>query len=357
MLKRLVVLMLYTVWISIPTHAQDCETAITLPDYQPASNQPFMHIADDQFMAGDEPYPVYGINYYPSQYPWRRFLREMNLDDVQIEMEMMQDIGINTLRIFLWNEALFQCDGGSIQPVESAFTRLDGFIALAHDYDFRLIVTLNDMPDLADLYDNPEHIQEQTRLIISRYLDEPAILAWDLRNEGDIDYGSRNILEVQVPRIQVLGWLRDTSELVRSIDNNHLLTAGWLNEAHSTAAYVDFLSFHHWTGADDLLPRIREIQLASSKPILLQEVGFSTHPNVVTEAVQAEALDAIFQMTDEQDLLGWMVWTAFDFPITATCYPSPCQSPDNLEHYFGIWHVDYSPKPALDVVRRYASQE
>jgi hypothetical protein len=41
-----------------------------------------------------------------------------------------------------------------------------------------------------------------------------------------------------------------------------------------------------------------------------------------------------------------MIWTAFDFPIDRSCYPSPCQSPNNGEHYFGIWTVDYMPKPA-----------
>ena len=224
---------------------------------------------------------------------------------------------------------------------------------LATDYDFRLIVTLNDMPDLVALYDNPQYIQEQTRFIINRYQNEPAILAWDLRNEGDIDYGSRSILQTQVPRTQVLQWLKETSALVRSIDSNHLLTAGWLNEAHSTAPYVDFISFHHWTSANDLEHRIRALHLTTSKPILLQEVGYSTHHANITPQGQADLLETIIQTSEEQGLLGWMIWTAFDFPITATCYPSPCQSPDNAEHDFGIWTVDYVPKPAVEMIRQY----
>jgi endo-1,4-beta-mannosidase len=237
--------------------------------------------------------------------------------------------------------------------VESAFDRLDSMMRLATDYDFRLIVTLNDMPDLVALYDNPQYIQEQTRFIINRYQNEPAILAWDLRNEGDIDYGSRSILQTQVPRTQVLQWLKETSALVRSIDSNHLLTAGWLNEAHSTAPYVDFISFHHWTSANDLEHRIRALHLTTSKPILLQEVGYSTHHANITPQGQADLLETIIQTSEEQGLLGWMIWTAFDFPITATCYPSPCQSPDNAEHDFGIWTVDYVPKPAVEMIRQY----
>jgi len=342
-------------WITLPAQAQDCDTPTELSVYTPTSDNPFIRIENDRFMSGDRIYPVYGINYYPMKYPWRRFLTEANMDSIGVELEIMHNIGINTLRLFLWNQALFQCNGISTQPVEAAFTRLDDMMQLAHDHDMRLIVTLNDMPDLSQhvLYDNPDHLQEQTRIIISRYQNEPVILAWDLRNEGDIDYGSRNILEVQFPRTQVLGWLHDTSELVRSIDSHHLITAGWLNEAHSTDPYVDFLSFHHWTSADDLAQRIRGLQLASGKPILLQEVGYSTHRDLFTPETQADLLRSILQTSYEENLLGWMVWTAFDFSITDTCYPSPCQSPDNLEHYFGIWTVDYQPKPALSVIQQY----
>lgn len=178
-------------------------------------------------------------------------------------------------------------------------------------------------------------------------------MAWDLRNEGDIDYGSRSILQTLAPRTQVLQWLKDTSALVRSIDSNHLLTAGWLNEAHSTAPYVDFISFHHWTSADELQDRIRGLQLTTSKPILLQEVGYSTlHANITLD-VQADLIETIIQTSEAQHLLGWMIWTAFDFRISATCYPSPCESPNNAEHYFGIWTVDYDPKPAVEKIRQY----
>lgn len=353
-MKRLLIgiLLVSCLWMSSAVDAQECDIIpTTLPDYTPSENLPFITIAENRLMNGDVRYPIFGINYYPSQTPWRRFLIETDMENITVEMEMMHDTGINTLRIFLWNHALFQCAGTTTEPVESAFERLDAMMQLAREYDMRLLVTLNDMPDLTNtpLYDNPEHVKEQTRIIVERYRDEPVIFAWDLRNEGDIDYR----IGTPFTRAQVLEWLRDTSEWVRSLDDNHLLTAGWLEEAHSTAAYVDFVSFHHWTSADDLERRIRALQLTSSKPILLEEVGYSTHKNLYTPQQQADNLEAIFQTTTEYGLLGWMVWTAFDFPITATCYPSPCQSPDNLEHYFGIWTVDYAPKPAVEIVKKY----
>jgi hypothetical protein len=44
--------------------------------------------------------------------------------------------------------------------------------------------------------------------------------------------------------------------------------------------------------------------------------------------------------SDQNNLLGWLVWTAFDFA-------PPAGQPATVEHSFGLWHLDLSPKPAL----------
>ncbi len=332
----------------------NCIEVIELPTFESADARSFIKLRDDSFVDDDKPFVVRGINYYPAQTPWRRFLLESEMPGVRSELQLIRDAGFNALRIFLWYGALFPCDGAPDLPSAAAFGRLDQLMHLASDLGFRLIVTLNDMPDLSEqpLYENPSNVQEQTRIIISRYAQEPVILAWDLRNEGDIDYGSRNIFQRRFARVQVLGWLRQTAEFIRSIDDNHLLTAGWLNEAHSTAPSVDFVSFHHWTSAEDLQRRIRELRLSTAKPVLLEEVGYSTYGGSSPEA-QAQALASAIAASEEADLLGWMIWTAFDFPLTATCYPAPCESSDSQEHHFGIWYSDYRPKPALEAIRKY----
>ncbi|MEL6309199.1 MAG: hypothetical protein AAFQ52_13735, partial [Chloroflexota bacterium] len=107
------------------------------------------------------------------------------------------------------------------------------------------------------------------------------------------------------------------------------------------------VSFHHWTGVEDLDGRIAPIRAVTDKPILLQEVGYSTQRMQLDD--QARNLQTIVDWSAENDLLGWMIWTAFDFPIDRSCFPSPCQSPDNAEHYFGIWTSTYEPKPAVSV--------
>ena len=114
---------------------------------------------------------------------------------------------------------------------------------------------------------------------------------------------------------------------------------------------MDFLSFHHWRNAAALADRIDILLALSDRPLLLEEVGYSSLGR--SEAEQAALLDQALATAESGGLAGWLVWTAFDFPREATCLPPDCPSPDNSEHYFGLWRVDYTPKPAVQVVQRY----
>lgn len=165
--------------LSVCTDEQIQDANAILGDYVPSTMEGFVSLEDNQFMINDEIYSVRGINYYPAQYPWRRFLSESDADTISQEMTLMREANLNTLRIFVWNQAIFQCYGSGAVPNAYNFQRLDEMIRLAGIMGFRLIVTLNDLPDLINypLYDNPSHVVEQTAFIVERYKDEPAILA------------------------------------------------------------------------------------------------------------------------------------------------------------------------------------
>ncbi|MFN8374987.1 MAG: cellulase family glycosylhydrolase [Anaerolineae bacterium] len=320
-----------------------------LREYNPTATAEFITLRDRQFYAGETPYVVRGVNYYPANSPWRRFLTDTSVDTVRAELDLLRGAGLNTLRLFLWYPPLFVCDGPT--PAVGAFTVLDNVLHEAAARGFRLIVTLHDLPDLRDypLYDAPPHTQAQTAFIIQRYHDERAILAWDVRNEGDIDYGSNNVLGGGFARPVVLEWLRTTAEQIRALDSQHLLTAGWLHDAWSTAGFVDFVSFHHWQDSARLQERLAEIRRHTDKPVLLEEFGYSTF--VVTPEEQARLIAETRQAVEDAGLLGWLIWTAFDFPLSATCLPSPCVSADNAEHHFGLWYADHAPKPAVAAIQ------
>ena len=121
---------------------------------------------------------------------------------------------------------------------------------------------------------------------------------------------------MRFPRSTVLNWLAVTSERVRQLDSNHLITAGWLFDAESTAPFVDFVSFHHWLDAAELSRRITTIRAATEKPILLEEFGFSTYTR--SEDDQARLMAENIDLAEGEGLLGWLVWTALDFPLDAT---------------------------------------
>ena len=80
----------------------------------------------------------------------------------------------------------------------------------------------------------------------------------------------------------------------------------------------------------------------------MEEFGYSTF-NVPPET-QSSFLDGTISLAEEMGLAGWLIWTAFDFPLDATCVPPACPSADNDQHHFGIWETDYTPKPAVEVL-------
>lgn len=322
------------------------DTAV-LPVYTPSLMQGFVTLRDGRFAIDDAAYSARGVNYYPAHYPWRRFLTESDPESVRDELLLLHTAGFNTLRIFLWNAALFSCDGRGITPNAEAFGRLDSVIQGAAAQGFRLVVTLNDIP-ADDIYSNPAYQQTQTRLIVERYKDEAAILAWDVRNEGDIDYGSNDTFgRGKFAKETVLDWLKQTTDAVGGLDSQHLITAGWLKDSEATAPDVDFLSFHHWDDAGKLHERIAGMR-AANKPILLEEFGYST--SRMSPEDQSRTIAEIIQASDAENLLGWLIWTAFDFPLDATCIRPACPSQDNAEHHFGLWLPDYTPKPAVEML-------
>jgi hypothetical protein len=319
------------------------------PDPAPAEapdTAHFISVQGDQLQLGGQPFAVKGVNYYPRRASWQRFIAEANPADMAQELNLIKQARFNTLRVFLWNEALFTCQPEDAIPNETAFAVIDKLFELAGERDLKLIVTLNDLPDLTfrPLYTDFSHYDNQTIYIVRRYRNESSLLAWDVRNEGDIDYGAQSADSARFKQEEVIGWLAHISPIVRHNDPHHLVTAGWWGDPLPTEPYVDFLSFHHWTDAPMLEARIRQYQSEADKPLLLQQVGYSSGVGLAgkppDEQDQADKLGSVIEVVETKKLAGWVIWTAFDF------VPATGQLP-NDNHFFGLWHTDLTPKPAL----------
>lgn len=316
------------------------------PEREPEGQQ-FVQVEGDQLRLEGHPFIVRGVNYFPRFAPWHRFLEQANPADMAAELDLIQQAGFNTIRVFLWYDALFTCRPEDAIPNEAAFVRVDALFQLARERNLKLIVTLNDLPDLVfrPLYMDWARYDAQTIYIVRRYHHEPAILAWDLRNEGDLDYGARLGDEARFSQEEVLGWLAHITQVVRANDPYHLITVGWWGDPTATSPYVDILSFHHWEGVMAL--RLRVATYPKDKPLLLQEVGYhswSAAPqDARNEQEQAELLLQVVATAEVEGLAGWLVWTAFDFA------PEPGESPSH-ELFFGLWRLDLTPKPALELL-------
>ena len=306
----------------------------------------FVTAQGDQLQLSGQPFKVKGVNYYPRHAPWHHFLEEADPLEMAAELDVIQQAGFNTIRVFLRYEPLFTCRPEDAIPNEATFAEVDALFQLAHERGLKMIVTLNDLPDLTfrPLYTDWPHYDAQTVYIVRRYRNELGILAWDLRNEGDLDYGVRPGDTSRFSQDEVLAWLAHISQLVRDNDPYHLITAGWWGDPTVTSPYVDILSFHHWSEADELRARIDDYRQRNDKPLMLQEVGYHSWAEAPQGqrdgAGQADILGRVVGVAEERGISGWVVWTAFDFV-------PPDGQPATYEHFFGLWRVDLAPKPAL----------
>lgn len=311
-----------------------------LTAYTPTDND-FIQLNSNTFRINNEPFVIFGANYYPMNTPFDLFLTETALAEVEFEFDLIRESGINTLRIYLRPEDLFACDAAV--PVVENFERLDGIIQLASEADLRLILVLNQDVDPSILYFE-DFVREQMRFIVERYQQEPTIIAWDVRDKGDLDY--RNGL---IRQDIALRWLADTVVMIRQIDNQHWVTAGWWHESELTAPLLDFVSFQFYGDYADLRQEIANLRASANRPILMISIGYSTFS--VSDITQRNLLFQAFEEVSNNNLMGWMVNHTFDYPRSVTCIPPDCPGTGSDLNQFGLWNTGYFPKLAVEAIR------
>lgn len=311
-----------------------------LQSYTPTENT-FVQLNNNGFHINNEAFPIYGTNYYPMNTPFERFLTETHLDDIEFEFDLIRESGINTLRLFLRSEDLFECNAPV--PVVENFERLDGIIQLAHNAHLRLIMVLNQDVEPHELYFE-DFIRDQMRFIIERYHEEPTIIAWDVRDKGDVHYRT-GLVRQDI----ALRWLADTVVMIRQIDNQHWVTAGWHHDSIITAPLVDFVSFQFSGDYADLRQEIANLRAGTNRPILLASIGYSTFN--LSDITQRNLLFQALEEVENNNLMGWMVNHTFDYPRSVTCTPPDCPGAGSELNQYGLWNTGYFPKLAVDAIR------
>jgi len=260
-------------------------------------------IANDQFTDLN----IKGINYYPQDSPWDTFGDQFSTDTLSRDFKIIKEAGLNSIRIFIQYE-----DFGKAEVRRDKLQKLKHLLDVAHQQDLKVVVTLFDFyGDYSVL--NWTLDQKHAEIIANHIKDHPALLAWDIKNEPDLDFDSRG-----EPLVQ--SWLRAMTDHIKRIDENHPITIGWSNPESATllSDQVDMVSFHYYKPLEDLEQDVLKLkQAVPDKPLVMQEFGQSSYsglwqPFGRSEKDQAQYHKKAQQIIAKQDL-QFMSWTLYDF--------------------------------------------
>ncbi|UXP32099.1 cellulase family glycosylhydrolase [Reichenbachiella agarivorans] len=269
---------------------------------------PRTSVSGQQLWVDDSIFHIRGLNYYPQQYPWQEMWLNYDSIDFDSDFALIKDLGFNTLRIFI---PFGEFNDPSAHQLH--MDHLQNLMDKIHDHELKAIVTLFDFflgYDVVDWTLSDRHAEQ----IVTLLKDHPALLAWDLKNEPDLDFDSK---EEQV----VLDWLFFINRRIKSYDPHALTTIGWSQPEHAShlANELDFISFHYYRDPTSFAGEVEALQqhLDVKKPLFLGETGMHSfsafwYPWSNSQEDQATYYADILLATEKLDL-HWAMWTMYDF--------------------------------------------
>jgi mannan endo-1,4-beta-mannosidase len=220
---------------------------------------------------------------------------------------------------------------------EEAFKCLDRIIALAHEYNVRLIIpfiasqsfgSVRGVDEFSTLAGKPkgsfwtdEEVKADFRhfldFILNRkntvngmvYKDDPAILSWQLGNEFGSYAGDRGLNDDEwSPKI--LAWSLEMAAYIKKVDPNHLVAeAGGVDrKALLEDKNIDIISDHlyeYWNKLGGRPSELAPIARASrqeckgKKPLMVDEFGLGSTEN----------LRALMVTIREEGIVGGLMWS------------------------------------------------
>ena len=282
-----------------------------------------------------------GINYYPRSQPWQLFKEDLDTSAITEDFRLITTKKLSTLRIFI-PYAVF--GKAAVEPEK--LERLLRFMDLAHTAEIKVIITLFDFYGNYDLPDwNLTHRHAES--IVNSVKDHPALLAWDIKNEPDLDFESRG-------KERVLAWLSEMLHQVKTWDPSHPVTIGWsqAEAAQELHDEVDFVSFHYYEDPSNFQQAFSTLkEVVGDKEILLGEFGYSSYSGIAnlytgSEEKQALYYNEMFTFIDQLQIPA-LLWTLHDFEDIPDQVVGKLPWRKARQKHFGLIRNDGTAKPAL----------
>ncbi len=279
-----------------------------------------------------------GINYYPQQNPWNRFWTHYDAAAVTRDLSQVRQLGFNSVRIFVFYE-LF--GGPDLKSEQMAY--LQNFLNQAQSQGLKVVVTLFDQYQQYA----PEHDRAAEAHLNHLYAavgNHQALLAWDLKNESDLDYPANGTETVK-------NWVSRMASHLHKLDSQHPITASYADAAQmgSETESLDYLTFHYYGPEANFASTAASIkQRFGDKPAVLGEFGFHTwsdrpgdgHP----PAHQYNYLNAILAGAAKAGLQGTIAWNLHDYPELSDV---PVIRNQPVNRYLGLFDLQGQAKSGV----------
>ena len=289
---------------------------------------------------------IKGINYYPQKTPWDMFGDAFEIETITNDFKIIKNAGLNSVRVFVPYE-----DFGKATVKNDKLEKLKLVLDSAEKEGLKVVLTLFDFYGNYDILDWTLTYKHAST-IVSTFKNHPAILAWDLKNEPNLDFESRG-------KETVIAWLENLIVLIKSIDEKHPVTIGWSNIESATILKdkVDVVSFHYYEDLKDFEKSYQSLKKEiPNKPVVLQEFGVSSYsgfwwPFGLSEKEQATFHQEIQKVLTKNNL-SFMSWTLYDFEEVPKEVVGKLPWRTNPQKRFGFITTEGIKKPSFKYIAK-----
>ena len=283
---------------------------------------------------------IKGINYYPQKHPWDMYGTNFDPSIIADDFKRIKAIGLNTVRLFVPFEAF-----GTFETEPTKVDQLKQTLDLAEKNDLKTIITLFDFYGDYSLRDWTRTHRHAEKIVMA-LKDHKAVLAWDIKNEPDLDFETRG-------KTQVMAWLQQMLVEVKRCDRKHPVTIGWSSAeaAKNLTEEIDFVSFHFYKEPSQFKEAFSKLRAhVPDKPIVLQEFGYSSYDGfwnayLGSEADQAEYFTKMLELV-ASEAVPYLFWTLYDFEAVPNAVVGSLPWRKAQQKHFGLFDTENRQKKA-----------